>query len=65
VQALAARTLVLENRRLADLVRKQYGKISRREAELRRLEAESPGITQLKLAPDGRILLDEDEDEDF
>jgi two-component system probable response regulator PhcQ len=62
VQALAARSLVMENRRLADLVRKQYGKISRREAELRRLEAESPGITHLKLTPDGHILI-EDEDE--
>lgn len=62
-QALAARALVLENRRLADLVRKQYGKISRREAELQRLEAESPGITHLKRAADGRILID-DEDED-
>jgi len=62
VQALAARSLILENRRLADIVRKQYGKISRREAELRRLEAESPGITRLKLSPDGSILLDEDED---
>ena len=62
VQSLAARSLVMENRRLADIVRKQYGKISRREAELRRLEAESPGITRLKLSPDGSILLDEDED---
>lgn len=62
VQALAARSLVVENRRLADIVRKQYGKISRREAELCRLEAESPGITRLKRAPDGSILLDEDED---
>lgn len=61
VQALAARSLVMENRRLADLVRKQYGKISRREAELRRLEAQSPGITHLKLAPDGSILLDDDD----
>lgn len=60
-QALAARALVLENRRLADLVRKQYGKISRREAELLRLETESPGITHLTLTPDGRILLDDDE----
>jgi DNA-binding NtrC family response regulator len=62
VQALAARSLVIENHRLADLVRKQYGKISRREAELRRLEAESPGITHLKLTADGQILID-DEDE--
>lgn len=61
-QALAARTLLLENRRLADLVRKQYGKISRREAELLRLETESPGITHLTLTPDGRILLDDDDD---
>jgi response regulator RpfG family c-di-GMP phosphodiesterase len=63
IQALAARSLVLENRRLADLVRKQYSKISRREAELSRLEAESPGITHLRRAPDGRILIDDDEDE--
>jgi DNA-binding NtrC family response regulator len=60
-QALAARTLLLENRRLADLVRKQYGKISRREAELLRLENESPGITHLTLTPDGRILLDDED----
>jgi DNA-binding NtrC family response regulator len=62
VQALAARSLVMENRRLANIVRKQYGKISRREEELRRLEVESPGITRLKRAPDGSILLDDDED---
>jgi len=62
VQALAARALVMENRRLADLVRKQYGKISRHEAELRRLEAESPGITQLKRDADGRIMLDDEEE---
>ena len=61
VQALAARTLVLENRRLADLVRVQYGKISRQEAELRRLEAESPGITRFSLLPDGSIDVDDDE----
>jgi len=62
VQALATRTLTIENRRLADIVRRQHGRLSRHEAELRRLEAESPGITKLKLAPDGGILLD-DEDE--
>ena len=61
-QALAARALVVENRQLADTVRKQFGKISRAEAELQRLESESPGITHLRLTPDGRILID-DEDE--
>ena len=60
VQALAARSLVMENRRLADLVRRQYGKLSRQEAELRRLEAESPGITHLKLDADGNILVEDD-----
>jgi DNA-binding NtrC family response regulator len=64
-QALASRALVLENRRLADLVRKQYGKISRREAELQRLEAESPGITHLKRDADGRILIDDEDDDEF
>jgi two-component system probable response regulator PhcQ len=61
-QALTQRALLLENRRLADRVRVQQGRLSKHEAELRRLEAESPGITHLKLAPDGGILL---EDEDF
>lgn len=61
-QALAARSLVLENRRLADLVRKQYGKLSRQEAELRRLEAESPGITHLKLDADGNIVIEDEDD---
>jgi len=61
VQALATRALVMENRRLADLVRKQYGRISRQDAELRRLEAESPGITQLKRDADGSILLDDED----
>ena len=62
VQALAARALVLENRRLADLVRVQYSKISRREAELRRLEAESPGITRFSVMADGSIAIDDEDD---
>lgn len=63
IQALAARALVVENRRLADLVRRQYGKISRAEAELQRLEAESPGITHLTLTSDGRIQIDDEDDD--
>jgi response regulator RpfG family c-di-GMP phosphodiesterase len=65
IQALAARALVLENRRLADLVRVQYAKISRRDAELRRLELESPGITHLELTADGRILIDDENNESY
>ena len=63
-QALSIRALLIDNRRLADTVRQQRGRLSKQEAALRWLEAESPGITQLKLAEDGGILLD-DEDGDF
>lgn len=59
-QALALNNLLQENQRMADLVRLQKGKISRQEIELRRLEAETPGITQVKWGPDGSVLLEED-----
>lgn len=62
VGALATRALVVENQRLADLVRVQRGTLSRHEAELRRLEEESPGITKLRRATDGGILLDDCEE---
>ncbi|MEW5887640.1 MAG: response regulator [Pseudomonadota bacterium] len=58
--ALLERALLLENLRLADEVRVQQGIISRQEAELRRLEAESPGITRVNWGPDGSILIDPD-----
>lgn len=57
VQALATRALIVENERLANTVCKQRGALSRQEAELRRLEAESPGITKLRRSPDGGIYL--------
>ena len=60
-QALSIRKLLIENRRLADTVRQQTGRLSKQEAELRRLEKESPGITQLKLADDGGILIDDED----
>ena len=60
-QALSIRKLLIENRRLADTVRQQTGRLSKQEAALRRLERESPGITQLKLAEDGGILIDDDD----
>ena len=58
-QALAFRNLLLENQRLADLVRVQQGKLTRQELELRRIEAETPGITHVNWGPDGSVLLDE------
>lgn len=60
-QALSIRKLQIDNRRLADTVRQQTGRLSKQEAALRRLEKESPGITQLKLADDGGILIDDED----
>lgn len=59
-QAFQLHHLQIENQRLADEVRYQQGIISRQELELRRLEAETPGITKVRRTPDGGILLDDD-----
>jgi len=61
IQALAQRKMAMENQRLADLVRAQDDRLSRQNAALRRLEAESPGITRLKLDDDGSILIEDDD----
>lgn len=60
-QALAHRALLLENQRLADLVRLQQGRLSKQEMELRRLEQEAPGITKVNWGPNGEVMLDETE----
>lgn len=57
-QSLEHRALVLENARLADLVRVQQGKLSRNEVALRRLEEQYPGLTKVQRQPDGSIDLD-------
>lgn len=59
-QALAYRALLLENQRLADLVRLQRGQLTPEDWERKRLEAEDPGITKVHWAPDGSVILDED-----
>jgi two-component system probable response regulator PhcQ len=59
-QALAYRALLVENRRLADLVRVQQGKLTAEDFERKRLEDEEPGITQVRWGPDGSVMLDED-----
>jgi DNA-binding NtrC family response regulator len=58
-QALELQNLQIENRRLADEVRQQQGIISLQDLELSRLEMETPGITKVRRAPDGSVLLDE------
>jgi response regulator RpfG family c-di-GMP phosphodiesterase len=59
LEVLAHRALALENRRLADEVRRQRGVISRQQLELERLERESPGITHVRWTDDGGVMLTE------
>ncbi|ABC30741.1 FOG: CheY-like receiver [Hahella chejuensis KCTC 2396] len=62
--ALEHNALVRENRRLLELVRKQEGALKKQLEELQRLEAATPGITQVSWNEDGSIdLIDEDFDE--
>jgi DNA-binding NtrC family response regulator len=63
-QALRNSALQQENQRLADLVREQRSTISKHEAALRDLEAESPGITHVERDESGAIMLDESEFDD-
>jgi two-component system probable response regulator PhcQ len=58
VQVLEHRALLLENRRLADELRRRNGVISRQQQELDRLEAETPGITRVRWTEDGGVMLD-------
>lgn len=58
-QALVHREVLVENRRLADLVRAQREELVRREQALRRLEAEHPKLVEVDWGPDGSIRLDD------
>jgi two-component system probable response regulator PhcQ len=57
-EVIAHRDLLLENRRLADEVRRQRSVISRQVLELERLERESPGITKVRWTEDGGVMLE-------
>jgi DNA-binding NtrC family response regulator len=59
--ALEKRELQVENRRLAEQLRRTQEALAQQHAELARLERENPGITQVRRAADGSILLDESE----
>lgn len=60
-QVLEIRALRMENESLADQVRVDRGEISPAELELKRLEQQEPGITQVQWGPDGSIVIDMDE----
>ena len=59
VRVLVHRALLVENQQLANEVRRQRGVISAQQAELDRLELESPGITRVRWAEDGSVLLED------
>lgn len=60
-QTLAYKNLLIENQRLADIVRMQEGQLTKQELALKRLEQENPGITKVNWGPDGSVILDEDD----
>ena len=60
-QVLEIRALRMENESLADQVRVDRGEISAAELELKRLEQQEPGITQVQWGPDGSVIIDMDE----
>jgi DNA-binding NtrC family response regulator len=62
MQALAHQALLLENQRLADLVRNQQIQLEQQNHLLAALEAESPGITRVNRDADGSIILHDDSD---
>lgn len=58
-QTLANRDLMLENKRLANLMRLDIGEITPAELEAQRLESIEPGITRVNWGPDGSVIVDE------
>lgn len=58
-KGLEHQRILLENRSLADQVRKQQARLDEQASILRALEEAEPGITKVNWAPDGSILLDE------
>lgn len=58
-KALDYARLLEQNRALLETIREQEQQISAQQAELNRLERESPGITQVKRTEDGYIIIDE------
>jgi len=53
--------ILLENRALADQVRAQQALLDEKEAILRALEEEEPGITKVNWASDGSIIINEED----
>jgi two-component system probable response regulator PhcQ len=59
-QALIHRNVLLENRRLADQVRRQKVQLEEQGRLIERLEREFPGISEVRRTADGAVVLDAD-----
>lgn len=57
-KGLELKRVLLENKALADQVRRQQAQLNEQDAILKALKAEEPGITKVNWGPDGSIILD-------
>jgi len=60
-KGLELKRILLENRNLADQIRRQQARLNQQESILRSLEAEDPGITKVNWSEDGSIILEEED----
>jgi DNA-binding NtrC family response regulator len=60
-KALEHRHILVENRRLADTVRKQHAQLSRQEDALKEFEHKHPEIATVVWGPDGSVILDSED----
>lgn len=60
-QTLSHKNLLMENQRLADIVRMQEGRLTKQDLALKRLEQENPGITKVNWGADGSVILGEND----
>lgn len=58
-EALDRYAAIVSERELADQARVSQGTMTEEEREMRRLEVEEPGITKVRRADDGSVLLDD------
>jgi DNA-binding NtrC family response regulator len=59
--ALLHRSVLVENRRLADQVRRQREILHRQSAAIRKLETRYPGLTKVNWGVDGSVVMEEDD----
>lgn len=59
--ALLHRSVLVENRRLADQVRRQREILHRQSAAIRKLETQYPGLTKVNWGVDGSVVMGEDD----